>query len=263
MDTRWVARPHRQQPLATPIHVIARGVKGNPIFAKAESKQYLLELLHEVVERFAWNVLDWVVMTNHVHLVVQLDEPTLSDGMERLIGLHAKRWNWLEDERGHVYMGRYRSLVVDSSSYLATLTRYIDLNPVRAGLCQHPAEYVWSGYAGNAGLRPPEAFHHAGLGRRAISCHDDVETARSRYRRFVTMKIPAWAHVGHEFEERPPLIDILRLGDAASWGEATHLWGYTTGDIARFYGVSAQAVRDWIRVGRPPRPFPRYRRLPR
>ena len=257
-----MGRPKRIQPLGIPIHVIARGVKGNPIFRKAESKQHLLGLLEDVVERFSWSILDWVVMTNHVHLVVQLDEPTLSDGMERLIGLHAKRWNWRETERGHVYMDRYRSLIVDSAGYLATLARYIDLNPVRAGLCNHPAEYLWSGYAGNAGLRAPEAFHHAGLGRRAISRHDDVETARARYRRFVTMKVPAWARAGHEFEERPPLIDILRPGDVTSWGEATELWWYTTGDLARFYGVSAQTVRDWLKHGRPPRPFPRYGRLP-
>lgn len=257
-----MSRPRRKQPLGIPIHVIARGVKGNPIFRESESKQHLIQNLCDVVDRFQWTILDWVVMTNHVHLVVQLEEPTLSDGMERLIGLHAKRWNWRASERGHVYMGRYRSIIVDSGEYLAALTRYVDLNPVRAGLCAHPADYVWSGYAGNAGIRVPEPFHHAGLGRRAISRHEDLDTARARYRRFVTMKIPAWARAGHEFEERPPLIDILRPGDASSWGEAMELWWYTTGDIARFYGVSLQAVRNWIREDRPPRRFPKGGRLP-
>ena len=260
--SRRMSRPRREQPIGVPIHVISRGVKGSPIFRKAQSKQYLLALLDDIVERYSWTVLDWVVMTNHFHLVVELEAPTLSDGMERLVGMHARRWNWSEAERGHVYMGRYRSIIVDSAAYLASLVRYVDLNPVRAGLCSHPADYLWSGYAGNAGLRPPESFHHAGLGRRAVSRNDDVETARARYRRFVTVKFPTWARAGHEFEERPPLVDILRPGRVESWSEATDLWWYTTGDIARFYGVSVQSVRDWLKYGKPPKPFPLYRRLP-
>lgn len=255
-------RKLRSQPVGTPLHVIARGVKGRPIFEAAESKQHLLELLTEVAEHFRWHVLDWVVMTNHVHLVIQLQAPTLSDGMKRLTGLHAQRWNWREAERGHVYMGRFRSIVLDSDRYLANVVRYIDLNPVRAGLCAHPSEYIWSGYAGNAGLRPPEAFHHAGLGRRAISRHEDLQTARSRYRRFVCMKIPAWAGKGHELEDRPGLGDILVPGRVSSWSDAMDLWWYSTSDIAQFYGVTDRAVRKWIAEQRPPRAWQPPLRLP-
>lgn len=248
-------RRPRTQPIGIPLHVIARGVKGHPIYRSAESKQHLLQLLADVAARFSWDVLDWVVMTNHLHLVVQLREPTLAAGMHRLAGLHAQKRNWREDTRGHVYMGRYRSIEITNERYLATVVRYVDLNPVRAGLCRHPADYVWSGYAANAGLRPAEPFHHAGLGRRAISSHDDVGTSRARYRRFVCEKIEDWARKGHEAEERPGLADILVPGRVDSWSEATELWGYKTGDIARFYGVTDRAVRRWIADGRPPRPW--------
>jgi len=251
-----VPRRHRRQPLHVPLHVIARGVGGRPIFEHAESKQQLLSLLTDVVESFNWTILDWVVMTNHFHLVVDLSEPNLSDGMKRLVGLHAQRWNWRHDERGHVYMGRFRSIAINHSAYLRNVMRYIDLNPVRAGLCSHPAEYVWSGYAGNAGLRRPEAFHHAGFGRLAVSSHEDVETSRLRYRRFVCAKLARWARQGHEFEERPPLVDIIRPGDPSSWTEATDLWWYTAADVARAYGVSDTAARRWMRDGVPPKPLP-------
>lgn len=255
-------RRPRRQPVGTPLHVIARAHHGRPVFGTAESKQYLLELLCDVTERWPWDVLNWVVMTNHVHLLVQLHEQTLSDAMKRLLGLHAQRWNWSNEERGHVFMGRFRSIVVDDASYLATVSRYIDLNPVRAGLCRHPADYMWSGYAGNAGLRRPEVFHHAGLGRRAISSHDDVETSRARYRRFVCMKIPAWARKGHEFEERPPLVDILRPGCFESWAEAIDLWWYTAAEIAEAYGVTDRTVRAWLKDGKAPRRLVLPSRLP-
>ncbi len=249
-------RQPRRQPIGVPLHVIARGFQGRPIYAEADSKQHLLDLLVEISDRFRWDVLDWVVMTNHIHLVVQLHEPTLSDGMKRLTGLHAQRWNWAQAERGHVYMGRYRSIEIKDDAYLATVVRYIDLNPVRAGLCEHPAHYIWSGYAANAGLRDPEAFHHAGLGRCAISTHEDVATARARYRRFVCKKIPDWARKGHEFEERPPLIDILIPGRFESWSEATDLWWYTAVEIAALYHVTDRTVRMWLKEGKPPPPLP-------
>lgn len=255
-------RKSRLQPLSIPLHVIARGVQGRPIFESASSKQHLLGVLAEVAADRSWDILDWVVMTNHFHLVLELREPTLSEGMKRLAGLHAQKWNWREQERGHVYMGRFRSIVVADRPYLVNVIRYVDLNPVRAGLCGHPTEYVWSGYAANAGLRAPEPFHHAGLGLRAVSTHEDVETARGRYRRFVCMKIPAWAKRGHEFEERPGLYDILRPGRFETWAEAIDVWWYTTGDIAALYGVTTQAVRDWIKGGVPPRPLPMMSRLP-
>lgn len=236
--------------------MIARGYQGRPIYQEAESKQHLLKLLIDVTERYRWDVLDWVVMTNHIHLVIKLHEPTLADGMKRLTGLHAQRWNWVQAERGHVYMGRYRSIEVTDEWYLASVVRYIDLNPVRAGLCAHPASYIWSGYAANAGLREPEVFHHAGLGRCAISDDQDVTIARARYRRFVCEKIPTWARQGHEFEERPPLIDILRPGHFESWAEAIELWWYSAAEIAEVYNVTDRTVRRWLKEGKPPPPLP-------
>ena len=255
-------RKARRQPIGVPLHLIARGHHGRPIFRSAESKQHLLDLLTDVAERYRWDVMNWVVMTNHLHLLVQLHEPTLSVGMKRLLGLRAQRWNWSNEERGHVFMGRYRSIEIDNGGYLATVSRYIDLNPVRAGLCRHPSDYIWSGYAGNAGIRLPEAFHHAGLGCRAVSSHVDVSTARARYRRFVCMKVPAWARQGHEFEERPALVDILRPGRVDSWAEATGLWWYTAHEIAEAYGVTDRTVRQWVKDGKPPRPLLTPSRLP-
>ena len=232
--------------------MIARGYQGRPIYAESESKHRLLALLADVVERHGWLVFDWVIMTNHIHLVVELQEPNLSVGMKRLIGLHAQWWNWHEAERGHVYMGRFRSIEVGRGAYLASVSRYIDLNPVRAGMCDEPSRYPWSGYAANAGLRLAEPFHRPDLGRTAIAIAADTETACREYRRFVALKARAWAGRGHQFEERPSLDDVLSARTADALREAKDVWWYSTSTIAEHLGVSDRTVREWVRTGRIP-----------
>ncbi len=236
--------------------MIARGYHGQPVYGTSESKQHLLTLLTEVTDVYAWQVLDWALMTNHLHLVLRLREPTLSVGMQRLIGLHAQKWNYREQARGHVYQGRFRSISVTVEQHLRTLVRYVDLNPVRAGLCKHPSDWPWSGYAANAGLRKPEAFHSPDLGRNVISAEPDQATAEARYRRFVCELVPSWARRGHEFEERLPLIDVLVPGQIETWSEAYDLWGYTARDVAALYGVTVRTVQNWLATGKAPPVFP-------
>ena len=249
-------RSPRSQPLNTPLHVITRGYFGQPVYDSAESKQRLLTLLTEAVTEHHWCVLNWTIMTNHAHLVLSLTDTNLSAGMEWLIGDHAKWWNARYQSRGHVYMGRYRSIVVNDADHTRSLMRYVDLNAARAGLCTHPTDWQWSGYAANAGLRAPEPFHNSEEGRRFVTAERDENEAHARYRRYVCAKLPAWARQGHELEERPPLVDVLIPGRLETWTEAFELWRYTTGDVAAIYGVTTQTVRDWLNAGIPPRPFP-------
>lgn len=249
-------RSPRSQPLHTPLHVIARGYFGQPVYESAESKQRLLTLLSDVVTEHDWHVLNWTVMTNHVHLVIKLTEHNLSTGMKTLIGDHAKWWNARQQSRGHVYMGRYRSIVVNDDEHICSLMRYVDLNAARAGLCAHPADWQWSGYAANAGLRAPESFHLPAEGREYVTSARDESEAHARYRRYVCAKLPDWARRGHELEERPPLVAVLIPGRCETWTEAFELWRYTTGDVAAVYGVTTQTVRDWLKADLPPRPFP-------
>ena len=251
-----MSRRPRQQPIGVPIHVIARGFFGQPVYGTTESKQHLLTILSNVSHDHEWCVLNWTVMTNHLHLVLSLTTPTLSIGMKQLIGDHAKWWNRRSQSTGHVYMGRFKSIPVEDDRHLRLLMRYVDLNPFRAGLVTHPRFWLWGGYSANALLRNPEPFHDAIRGRSVISSAPDAQEASSRYRRFVCDKVPQWARAGHEAEERPPLADILIPGRAETWSDACELWKYTTGDVARFYGVTPAAVRLWIAERRPPKPFP-------
>ena len=85
-------------------------------------------------------------MNNHYHLLVETHRPTLARGMRDINGVYAQAFNRRHDRVGHLFQGRYVALLVQKQSYLLELSRYIALNPVRAGLCARPEEWLWSSY---------------------------------------------------------------------------------------------------------------------
>ena len=108
--------------------------------------------LARTVRRGSWQVYAFVVLSNHLHIVVKTPQPDLARGMQRF--LHPtltlgrrRRFS------GHVFQGRYRTELVEDESYLWTVSRYVHLNPVRAGLVEHPAAWRWSSYPGYADRR--------------------------------------------------------------------------------------------------------------
>jgi REP element-mobilizing transposase RayT len=84
-------------------------------------------------------------MTTHYHLIVRAAQPALSDGMQRLNGLHARRVNVRTGRRGHLFGARFASRVVDTEEHALAACRYVLLNPVRAGLCAQTEDWPWSG----------------------------------------------------------------------------------------------------------------------
>ena len=90
-------------------------------------------------------------MTNHVHLLMT---PHLKGGIGKVIQMlgryYVQYFNHLYNRTGTLWEGRYKATVMDSEHYLLTCSRYIELNPVRAGMVEHPADYPWSSYHGNA-----------------------------------------------------------------------------------------------------------------
>jgi putative transposase len=97
-------------------------------------------------------------MGNHYHLLVETPRANLSAGMRQLNGLYARRFNGRHSRCGHVFQARYRSILIQKESHLLAVVRYVALNPVRAGLCRHPAQYRWSSYAATAGLASSPSF---------------------------------------------------------------------------------------------------------
>jgi len=132
-------------------HVTARGNSGAAICGDDDDFALLFGLLAHAVARFDWQCFAYCLLSNHYHLVLRITAATLSRGMRWLNGLYAHRHNERHGRKGHLFGGRYRTGVIESDRHLAEACRYVDLNPVRAGLCNHPGEWRWSSYGASVG----------------------------------------------------------------------------------------------------------------
>ena len=117
-------------------HVMSRGVKGMPIRLAESDWELFVETLGQACERTGWRVHAAVQMVNHTHLLLETPESNLVDGMKWFQGAYAQRFNARHQQRGQVFQGRYKALIIDpeSDGYFETVSTYIHLNPVRAGI---------------------------------------------------------------------------------------------------------------------------------
>ena len=240
-------RRRRFQSAGVPVHVMGRGCRGQPLFARDVDREHFLYLVGEVVAEFEWEVFDWVLMTNHHHLLVQPTKPNLSAGMHRLHFMFSQRWNEREESRGHVFFRRFESVPLFRRDAPERVMRYIDLNPVRAGLCRNPGDWRWGGYRALVGLDPPRPFHVADAGlREAIGGTDTLTAARWRYARRVSHGLPAIRGCGKPDDVRPTLAEILVPGDIDSIRVARDVWGFSLREIAPLVGCSHVTVHRWL-----------------
>ena len=134
-----------------PLHIVQRGHNRQPcFFADADYAAYL-EWLGDAARRTGCQIHAYALMTNHVHLLLT---PTDAQAVARLMIALGRRYvpyfNAAYQRSGTLWEGRYKSSLIESESYLLACMRYIELNPVRAGLCPDPAHYRWSSYRANA-----------------------------------------------------------------------------------------------------------------
>jgi putative transposase len=134
-----------------PQHVIQRGNNRSLIFKAADEFQFFRECLRSARDRSGCQIHAYVFMTNHVHLLLSPGDPHgISDLMQSLGRRYVKYFNDRHARTGTLFEGRFRATVVDTEEYLLTCYRYIEENPVRAGLAQNAAGYRWSSHAANA-----------------------------------------------------------------------------------------------------------------
>ncbi|EKD38271.1 MAG: putative transposase [uncultured bacterium] len=134
-----------------PVHLIQRGNNRQACFYAGEDYRNFLELLKESAGESECAVHAYVLMTNHVHLLVT---PTRKSSagtlMKRLGQRYVQYINRTYQRSGTLWEGRYRSCIAQQERYLLICQKYIELNPVRAGFVEHPGEYLWSSYRANA-----------------------------------------------------------------------------------------------------------------
>ena len=105
------------------------------------------------MQRCSWRVYGFVILSDHFHIVLKTPQSNLARGMQTFRYSYANAWWRRHRFGGHVFQGRYRTELVEDETYLWTVTRYVHLNPVRAGLVDHPVDWRWSSYPGYADRR--------------------------------------------------------------------------------------------------------------
>ena len=146
-----MARKPRFNLVGIPQHVIQRGNNREPCFFSEVDYFRYLDDLKKSAEKYNCRVHAYVLMTNHVHmLVTPMKDYGVSDMMQALGRRYVCYINKTYHRTGTLWEGRYKSSLVDSDDYLLTCMRYIELNPARANMVEHPGEYKWSSYQVNA-----------------------------------------------------------------------------------------------------------------
>lgn len=142
-----MARPLRVEYPGAFYHVINRGNAGENLFKGIRDREKFLEYLETAIERFSLKIYTYCLMTNHFHVLLETRLPNLSQAIQWVNVSYAGYFNRKYQRNGHLFQGRFKSILVDADEYLKQLSRYIHLNPVRANLVEHPDEYKWSSYS--------------------------------------------------------------------------------------------------------------------
>lgn len=162
--------------------MVQRGNNKQVSFFNDKDYAVYLDKLKLYSEKFSVAVHSYVLMTNHVHLLMTPEtEQGVSQLMQSLGRYYVRYINQTYDRTGTLWEGRYKSTLIDGDNYFLIVSRYIELNPVRAGMVAHPAEYPWSSYQYNALGRPTELItpHYLYQGL--------AKTEKTRQKRYVAL----------------------------------------------------------------------------
>lgn len=132
----------------TPHHIVQRGHNRQTVFVGDDDYNYYRENLIDCKRKFACKIYAYCLMTNHVHLILDPggDPKSISLFMKHVAGRQTRYVNRLEKRSGSLWEGRFKSSIISTAEYLPACCRYIELNPLRAGMVSNPAEYRWSSY---------------------------------------------------------------------------------------------------------------------
>ena len=181
-----MARLPRVSPVDVPVHIIQRGNNRQVCFVAEEDYGAYTGWLKEYSKKYKVDIHAWVMMTNHVHLLcTPLRSGAVSQMMQSLGRSYVRYFNYEHKRSGTLWEGRYKSCLIQEGRYLLEVYRYIELNPVRAGMVRNPGEYRWSSYQCNAldaasGLCTPHSEYLA-LGKDPAECKNNYRSLFSQH----------------------------------------------------------------------------------
>ncbi|MBN1426686.1 transposase [Candidatus Fermentibacteria bacterium] len=254
-----MARPLRIDFPGGHYHITARGVAGTTIFGDDDDRLDFLARLQQLCQRFGVLVHAYCLMDTHYHLELETPEGHLSRSMQWLNETYASAFNRRYRRSGYLFQGRFHSAVIEAESYLSALTRYIHLNPVRAGMVRRPWKYDWSSCRAYLGMVEPPPWLTTGwvlerFGRTA-------QEQREGYLQFLTASdepspLDAVVHGallgGEDFvrqmrmqlEEKPLDTEVSRMVEAASVNPEA-----VARAVGTTYGCAAEHLRRRGRKG--------------
>jgi putative transposase len=149
-----VARLPRLTVPGYPHHIIQRGNNRQTMFADSGDYRRMLEYLADAAQKYGVALHAYVLMSNHFHLLATpADQYGLPSMMQSLGRRYVRVFNHRYQRTGTLWEGRYKATIIESERYLIACMAYVELNPVRAGMVAHPADYPWSSYAHQTGVR--------------------------------------------------------------------------------------------------------------
>jgi REP element-mobilizing transposase RayT len=179
-----MSRPLRLEFPGAVYHVTSRGDRREDIFDDDIDRKTILSVLDRVCDTYNWVCYAYCLMSNHYHLLIETPDGNLSKGMRQLNGVYTQTYNRIHGRSGHVFQGRYKAVLVERESYLLELSRYIVLNPVRAGTVRSAREWRWSSYRATAGQnKGPDCLNIEWL---LANFGHKREVAVERYKTFVS-----------------------------------------------------------------------------
>jgi putative transposase len=146
-----MARPLRLEYPGAIYHVTSRGDRREPIYEDDQVRIQWLGVLSKACDRYNWRIHAYCLMDNHYHVLLGTVDGNLSKGMRHLNGVYTQYFNRRQDRVGHVFQGRFKAILVERESYLLELSRYVVLNPVRAGMVKNLNDWPWSSYPATIG----------------------------------------------------------------------------------------------------------------
>jgi putative transposase len=194
-----MSRPLRLEFPDALYHLTSRGDRREAIYEDDDDRSAFLQVFSSVIEQFNWVCYAYCLMDNHYHLLVQTPDANLSKGMRQLNGVYTQAYNRRHEKSGHLFQGRYKSILVDEESYLLELGRYIVLNPVKAGMVKRPDQWKWSSYQAMVG----ETVSPEWLSSDYLLSQFSVQrkTAVRKYREFVMDGVkngPIWSQLSNQ-----------------------------------------------------------------
>ena len=180
-----MSRPLRLEFEGALYHVTSRGDRREPIYEDDEDRALWLEVLADAMGRFHATTYAYCLMGNHYHVVMQTHRANLSRLMRHLNGVYTQRYNHRHQKVGHLFQGRFKAVLVDDDSYFLEVCRYVELNPVRAGIIKRPVDWTWSSYRAHTRRAKSADWLDSGTLYKRIAPQSPLRNGPDRYAAFV------------------------------------------------------------------------------